>query len=118
MGWFIKTFMYSTIIFLLFAAILLLYNLSTKARWDHKPAWARKLASQPVYSRLLSLLLILFAATLLVFLNGIGSGLFALIVILMCMGCLTILLFPLRYLSFMHVLLIYGLLLSFETLIF
>ncbi|MBG6233886.1 hypothetical protein IWX76_000441 [Pedobacter sp. CAN_A7] len=37
---------------------------------------------------------------------------------LMCIGCLTILLFPLRYLSFMHVLLIYGLLLSFETLIF
>lgn len=110
--------MYSTIIFLLFAAFLLLYNLSKKARWDHKPLWAIKLASQPLYSRIISGLLILNAGVLLIILNGVGSGIFSLVVVLMCIGCLTILLFPLRYLSFMHVLLIYGLLLSFETLIF
>lgn len=110
--------MYSTIIFLLFAAFLLLYNLSKKARWDHKPLWAIKLASQPNYSRIISFMLVVFAGAMLITLSGVGSGLFALAVILMCMGCLTVLLFPFRYLSALQVLLIYGLMVSLETLIF
>jgi hypothetical protein len=110
--------MYSTIIFLLFVAFLILYNLSRKAKWDHKPLWAIKLASQPNYSRIISFTLLLIAGVMLILLNGVGSGLFALVVILMCMGCLTVLLFPFRYLSALQVLLIYGLMVSLETLIF
>ena len=110
--------MYSTIIFLLFAAFLLLYNLSKKANWDHKPLWAIKLASQPNYSRMISFMLVVFAGVMLITMSGVGSGLFALVVILMCMGCLTVLLFPFRYLSALQVLLIYALMVSLETLIF
>jgi len=110
--------MYSTIILLLFAAFLLLYNLSKKARWDHKPMWAIKLASQPLYSRLISFALVLSAGALLIYLNGIGAGICSLVVIIMCVGCLTVLLFPFRYLSAKYVLLIFWLFIGMETLIF
>jgi hypothetical protein len=110
--------MYTIIVFLFFAAFLLLYNSSKKVRWDHKPLWAITLAAQPVYSRLIGVSLMLIAAVLLVVFNGIGSGLFAALVILMGVGFLTVLLFPLRYFKAVHLLLIFCLLFGLEILIF
>jgi hypothetical protein len=51
-------------------------------------------------------------------LSGSVSGIFSLIVILMAMGSLTVLVFPFRYLSVNHVVLLFVVFIAFEQLIF
>ena len=110
--------MYSTITLLVFIAFLLLYNLSKKNHWTNKPVWAKKIESDKVLSRGLSFAIMGISLLMLTFLTGIGSGIFTFFLMLMAMGSLIVLLNPFQYLAIKHVVILYGICLVFEFIIF
>jgi hypothetical protein len=110
--------MYTTVVLLLFLAFLLLYNTSKKSKWPDKPAWANYLEYHKPLSAAIAGLLVIISAVILIVLSGSVSGIFSLIVILMAMGSLTVLVFPFRYLSVNHVVLLFVVFIAFEQLIF
>lgn len=110
--------MYTTIVLLVFIAFLFLYNLSKKNDWSDKPVWASYFEKKRVLSTVLSAILTLAAFILLVLDNGMVSGTFSFIIILMAMGCLIVLLFPFRYVSVKQMAALFLLFIVFEQLIF
>jgi len=110
--------MYTSVVFLVFIAFLFLYNLSKKTDWSDKPGWASYFEKKRVLSTVLSAILILIAGTVLELDNGMTSGIFSLIVILMAMGSLIVLLFPFRYVSVKQIALLFLIFIVFEQLIF
>jgi len=110
--------MYTTIVLLLFVAFLLLYNLSKKSKWETKTDWVVKMASQPVLTRVISFSMMVISCLILICINGLASGIFGFIVILMAMGSLIVLLFPFHYLSTKHVVILYVLFAGLELFIF
>lgn len=111
-------FMYTIIVLLVFIAFLFLYNLSKKTEWSDKPAWAAYFEKKRILSTVLSAILILIAGVLLENDNGMVSGIFSLIVILMAMGSVIVLLFPFRYVSVKQMALLFLVFIVFEQLIF
>lgn len=110
--------MYTTIIFLIFIAFLFLYNTSKKSKWADKPVWASYFEQRRMLSAIISAFLMLFAGVMLVYDNGMASGIFSFMVIMMTMGCLIVLLFPFRYLSIRQVVFLFLFFVVFEQLIF
>lgn len=89
--------MFSTICLLFFAAFILWMNTSKRIIWRDKPELLQRLAKESVRSKYISSFLMVMAASLSVYQLGLGSGLFAAVVVLMCMGSLIVLFFPFRY---------------------
>jgi len=110
--------MYSTVIALIFLAFLLLYNLSKKNKWEGRPEWAKKMVSGKLLSRSVSMVLLLISLFLLILFTGTGAGIFTFIVVLMAVGSLIVLLSPFRYITARHLIILYGLSLIFEIIIF
>jgi hypothetical protein len=110
--------MYTIIVSLVFIAFLFLYNTSKKGKWADKAAWASYFEERRALSTVVSALLMLTACTMLILLNGMVSGIFSFIVVLMAIGCLVVLLFPFRYLSAKRIALLFVLFIIFEQLIF
>lgn len=76
-------------------------------RWPGKSQWMKWLEQRPVLSRSLAGLLVALAVWALVERDGIGAGIFSLVVIVMGIGCLVVVLFPYRYLNMFSLALIY-----------
>lgn len=110
--------MYTTIVLLIFIAFLFLYNTSKKIKWADKPLWAINFERQKTLSVGISAILMLVACILLVNDNGLVSGIFSFIVVVMAMGNLIVLLFPFRYLSILQTALLFVLFAVFEQFIF
>ncbi|MET1056613.1 MAG: hypothetical protein ABWY16_14995 [Pedobacter sp.] len=110
--------MYTIIVLLVFIAFFFLYNLSKKTEWSDKPAWAAYFEKKRILSTVLSAILILIAGVLLENDNGMVSGIFSLMVILMAMGSVIVLLFPFRYVSVKQMALLFLVFIVFEQLIF
>jgi len=110
--------MYTIIVLLVFIAFLFLYNLSKKTEWSDKPACAAYFEKKRILSTVLSAILILIAGVLLENDNGMVSGIFSLIVILMAMGSVIVLLFPFRYVSVKQMALLFLVFIVFEQMIF
>jgi len=110
--------MYTIILLLIFIAFLLLYNTSKKSSWTDKPIWAANLEQRKMLSVVISTILLLIACILLVCYNGMTSGIFSFIVMIMTIGSLIVLLFPFRYLSAKQTVLLFLLFAVFEQLIF
>jgi len=110
--------MYTIIVLLIFIAFLFLYNTSKKSKWADKPLWAINFEKQKTLSVTISAILMLFACIMLIYDNGMVSGIFGFIVIFMAMGNLIVLLFPFRYLSITQTALLFLLFAVFEQLIF
>jgi hypothetical protein len=72
-------------------------NTSTRIAWPDKNSVMAYMATNPLYSRAAAGALFLIATGLSVSLLGVGSGLFAAIVILMTAGSVSVLFFPFRY---------------------
>lgn len=72
-------------------------NTSTRIAWPDKNTVMAYMASNPLYSRYAAGALFLIATGLCVGLLGVGSGLFAAVVILMMAGSVSVLFFPFRY---------------------
>lgn len=92
--------MFSTICLLFFVAFILWMNTSKRITWREKPELLQQLAKESVRSKYISSMLMVIATSLSVVQLGFGSGLFAAIVVLMCMGSLIVLFFPFRYVAF------------------
>ena len=72
-------------------------NTSTRISWPDKNSVMSFMSSNPLYSRYAAVALFLLATGLCVGLLGVGSGLFAAVVILMMAGSVSVLFFPFRY---------------------
>lgn len=110
--------MYSIAILLLFIAFLIFYNTSKKSNWADKPAWATTYGKQKQVSLLLSAILMLISCGLLIYLDGTVAGIFSFVVITMAMGNVIVLLFPFRYVSISHVILLFLFFAGLEQFIF
>lgn len=99
--------MMSTVCFILFIAFMLWMNTSKRIGWKDKSKLLTYLSVRKKQSRLMALALFLIAIIGAIYTVGIACGLFAFIVILMCMGCLIVLFFPFSYFGIRTVLGLY-----------
>ena|SRR5690606_2900589 len=91
--------MISTGCFLFFMAFLIWMLTSKRVGWKDKTKIGERLSANPRRAKLISIALMLVASVLCIRYLGVGSGLFAAIVILMAMGSIIVLFFPFRYVS-------------------
>jgi hypothetical protein len=89
--------MFSTICLLFLLGFMFWMNTSKRISWPEKSGAIAFMASNPLYSRYAAAALFLIATGLSVSLLGLGSGLFAAVVILMMAGSVSVLFFPFRY---------------------
>lgn len=89
--------MYTTLFILIAIGTLLFYAASDKVKPENKPLWTRRFAQKPVLARSLGAALFLICWVAVGYLQGPGSGSFALLGYLMTSYCLVVLLKPLRY---------------------
>lgn len=99
--------MFSTICLLFLLGFIFWMNTSKRISWPDKNGVMAYMASNPLYSRYAAAALFLVATGLSVGLLGLGSGLFAAIVILMMAGSVSVLFFPLRYFGSAGVVILY-----------
>lgn len=110
--------MYSTLSLLIYLACFLYYNCSAKSRWTDKGKTTRYLEQHPKLSKGIFTAIVLSCCAVLIYMDGLASGIFAIIVYLMCMLSLIVIVFPFRYLRGTHILALYVISLGFEYLIF
>lgn len=89
--------MYTTLFILVAIGTLLFYVASDKVKPENKPAWGRRFAQQPALAKALGTALFLIGWTAAGYLQGPGSGTFAMAGYLMTSYCLVVLLGPLHY---------------------
>ncbi|MCF0069309.1 hypothetical protein LZD49_02425 [Dyadobacter sp. CY261] len=89
--------MISTICLLFFVGFMFWMNTSTRISWSDKNRVMAFMASNIWYSRAAAGALFLVGTAWCVAFLGLGSGLFAAIVILMMAGSVSVLFFPFRY---------------------
>lgn len=99
--------MFSTICLLFLLGFMFWMNTSKRISWPGKNEVMANLADNPLYSRCAAGALFLIATGLCISLLGVGSGLFASIVILMMTGSVSVLFFPFRYFGSVGVAILY-----------
>ncbi len=89
--------MYTTFFILITIGTLLFYVASAKVKPENKPLWAHGFVRKPRLARIIGTLVFLASWAAVAFLQGPGSGTFAMLGYLMASYCLVVLLQPLRY---------------------
>lgn len=89
--------MFSTICLLFLCGFICWMNTSKRITWTDKNRVMALAATHPQYGRYLAGTLFLLATAMCVGVMGVGSGLFAAVVILMMAGSVSVLFFPFRY---------------------
>jgi len=110
--------MYSTILLLMICSFYLLYHLSARIKVTTYTPVLKYLQQRPSFSRVASLIFMILAAVLSIQQLGIGSGIFNFILVLMGAGSLIVVLVPFRYMTIVHLLVIYLLSISLELFVF
>ncbi|GGM89525.1 hypothetical protein GCM10010967_22900 [Dyadobacter beijingensis] len=100
--------MFSTICLLFLVGFMFWMNTSTRISWSDKNRVMASLAANPLYSRAAAGALFFLATVLCVATLGVGSGLFAAVVILMTAGSAAVLFFPFRYFGPVAVAILYA----------
>ncbi|WP_437920072.1 hypothetical protein [Sphingobacterium sp. LRF_L2] len=91
-------------------------NTSKRVSWPEKHRLLIQLSSQPKRSKYLATLLFLVAIVLSIVVLGVGSGIFASIVMLMSVGCFVVLFFPFRYIGLIQLIIAFVVCISIELL--
>jgi hypothetical protein len=99
--------MFSTICLLFFLGFIFWMNTSKRIVWPSRSRVLNYLTDYPLQSRWLAAALFVIATWLCAGLMGLGSGLFAAVVILMTVGSVAVLFFPFRYFGARAVALLY-----------
>lgn len=99
--------MFSTICLLFLCGFIFWMNTSKRIAWTDKNPVMALTATHPRYSRFLAGAMFLLATVMCVGVLGVGSGLFAAIVILMTAGSASVLFFPFRYFGLKAVAILY-----------
>ncbi len=110
--------MYSTAFLIVLGAFFLQYNRSGKAKFGQRPRLLAYLGRHRWGSHALSLVLTVAAMVVLITRLGVGSGVFAFVVVLMAAASLTVSLAPLRLIQVVQVMVLYGLMVSLEVVVF
>lgn len=107
--------MITTCCFLFFAGFLLWMSTSKRISWPDKPQWLAQWQSREISKKVAIGLFVLGTNGCMLAL-GVGSGLFAAVVILMMMGGVCVLFFPFSWLRIPYVVGLYLFCLLFELL--
>ncbi|PWJ60488.1 hypothetical protein CLV98_101672 [Dyadobacter jejuensis] len=99
--------MFSTIFLLFLIGFIVWMNTSKRIAWPDKNRTLTYMASSPNYSLVAVGGLFLMATTLCVASMGLGSGLFAAVVVLMAVGSVSVLFFPFRYFGLKGIIILY-----------
>jgi len=91
--------MVTLLVFLIFVAFFLLYNTSKKAELNRKFLLEKWAQDHIQASKILGLVILIFAMVQCISYWGTGSGLFAFVVILMTVASCVVLFAPLRYIK-------------------
>jgi hypothetical protein len=110
--------MYTTLFILIFLGTTLFFVASDQVKAESKPQWLRKMAGKPVYARTLGTLVFLACWAAIAYLQGPGSGTFAMVGYLMASYSLLVLLRPLRYVNTVRLVVVTAAALLLETVIF
>jgi len=110
--------MYSTIFIGVFLGSLLFFVASDKVKAESKPRWLQKMARKPVFARILGILIFVACWAAVSYLQGLGSGTFAMVGYLMASYSLLVLLRPLRTVNTTSLAAVAVAALLLETLIF
>ncbi|KAA0988738.1 hypothetical protein [Dyadobacter aurulentus] len=110
--------MFSTICLLFLSGFILWMNTSGRISWPDKNRIMSGLASSPAYCRYAAFALFLAATALCVVQLGLGSGIFAAIVILMTAGSVSVLFFPFPYFGIKSITILYICALALELIIY
>ncbi|MFZ4862329.1 hypothetical protein ACL9RF_09095 [Sphingobacterium sp. Mn56C] len=86
-------------------------------KFGKRPAWLEQLARKPSLLRALSLALLLLTVPLLLLYNGIGAGIFAVVIYAMALLSTVFLLLPYRYLRWTHLICLFLIGLALELFI-
>lgn len=89
--------MISTVCLLFFGAFLVWMQTSKRVTWKDRGKIGQFFAQKPLRTKWIASAMMLLGMWLCIWALGVGSGIFAAVVILMTMGCLTVLFFPFRY---------------------
>lgn len=89
--------MYTTLFILIAIGTLLFYVASGKVKPENKPLWMQRFAQKPMLARVLGTTIFLISWIIVGYLQGPGSGSFAMLGYLMTSYCLVVLLNPLHY---------------------
>jgi hypothetical protein len=68
--------MYSTLLIVILFGAYLFYNTSKKVKFGPRPQWLGKLCAQTKFVRTLSILLLLFPFSAVLYMQGFGAGFF------------------------------------------
>jgi len=110
--------MYSTIFIGIFLGTLLFFVASDKVKTESKPRWLQKMAKKPAFARTIGTLIFVACWAAVMYLQGLGSGTFAMVGYLMASYSLLVLLKPLRSVNTTGLLAVAVAALLLETLIF
>ncbi|AIM38179.1 hypothetical protein KO02_16955 [Sphingobacterium sp. ML3W] len=86
---------------------MLWMNTSKRIAWRDKSKLWDYLANRKKHSRVIAIALFLLAIVCSIYTIGVASGIFAFVVILMCMACLIVFFFPFAYFGYRAVLGVY-----------
>jgi hypothetical protein len=109
--------MYTTGLLFLYLSFFLWYNLSKKATWKDKTDLMTFFESEKVISKIISFIFLSIALLIFIYEAGLMSGLCIVVAGLMTVGCLTVAIFPFRYLNYKLFTIIYLVFVTLEILI-
>ena len=109
--------MFSTICLFFLGGFICWMNTSKRLAWPDKNLVLAKMESKFLYSRYAASALFLLATALCVVSLGVGSGIFAAIVILLTAGSVSVLFFPFRYFETKRIAILYLCALALELII-
>src|SRR5690606_1785175 len=110
--------MYSTIFIGVLLGSLLCFVASDRVEAESKRRWLQKMARKPVFARILGILIFVACWAAVSYLQGLGSGTFAMVGYLMASYSLLVLLRPLRTVNTTSLAAVAVAALLLETLIF
>lgn len=110
--------MYSLLFLVLFAGCYLLYITSKKAKLGKVPPGFLRLARSAKNAKATAVVLFMFSWIVIIIDQGFGSGTFAFGGYIMTMLCVVVLLNPLKYIHWKHLLGLFVLSILIETFIF
>lgn len=99
--------MVTLVVIITFLGFFILYNTSEKAVLSHSFFLEKWVQDHPLQGKYLGYALLLIGLTISIPLFGVGSGIFLYLIILMTVASATILLAPLRYLTYRSLSLIF-----------
>lgn len=99
--------MYSIILGMILVAAFIFFNTSKKVKFSERAIWLEKIVSNRRKAQIISAILAIISLSFIIYLQGLGAGLFAWLIYFMGLLSVVVLLFPYQYFKYKHVLILF-----------